>query len=79
MSGSGADPAGQALSSLPPAAVALIHLGLDDKERALELLGQAYEPSDFLLAFLKGYYMFDPLRGEPRFQAVLQQMNFPDT
>lgn len=63
---------------VPPTALALIHLGLDEQEKALELLEEAYEQSDVLLVSLKGYYMFQPLRVDPRYQELLRRMGFPE-
>jgi hypothetical protein len=40
-------------------------------------LERAYEEQDPSLFSLKMSPLLDPLRSEPRFQAVLRRMNFP--
>lgn len=39
---------------------------------------KAYEVRGLGLVFAKGYFMYDPLRDEPRFQELLRRMNFPE-
>jgi len=49
---------------------------LGDKEQALGGLEKAYEAKDFLMPFVNTDPVFDDLRAEPRFQAVLHRMGF---
>jgi len=58
----------------PPDCIAIIYLGLGDKDRALEWLRKAYEDRSFSLVFLKVDHMFDPLRSDPRFIALLKKV-----
>ena len=51
---------------------------LGDKEKALGLLEKAVEGKAFLAAFVKADPVFDPLRGEPRYQEILHRMNLAD-
>jgi TolB-like protein/Tfp pilus assembly protein PilF len=51
---------------------AIIRLGLGEYERALELLARAREERSAFLVFLKVEPMFDALRDDPRFAALLQ-------
>jgi eukaryotic-like serine/threonine-protein kinase len=60
-----------------PVWFAMMHLAMDHKQEALALLEQGYEQRDPAAVFLKGYYMVDPLRDEPRFQRLLERMGFP--
>ena len=53
----------------------LIHLGLGDREQALSWTEKAIEAKGFVSVGLNGDPRFDPLRGEPRFQAVIRRMN----
>jgi len=53
------------------------YLGLGDKDKALTWLEKGCEEHDQGLRFLKVNWTWDPLRSEPRFQAVLRRMNFP--
>jgi TolB-like protein/tRNA A-37 threonylcarbamoyl transferase component Bud32/Tfp pilus assembly protein PilF len=55
---------------------AMVWVGLDEKNKALENLEKAYEERESLMAWLKVWPIFDSLRSEPRFQAVLNKMNF---
>jgi DNA-binding winged helix-turn-helix (wHTH) protein/TolB-like protein/lipoprotein NlpI len=57
--------------------LAIIHLGLGDKERALELLGQAEQERDDWLLFLKVEPVMDSLRSDPRFQDLLRRVGLP--
>jgi len=58
-----------------PYLVALIYLGLEQKEEALELIEKAYEQRDNRLMYLKIDPMLDPLRSDPRFKELLKKMN----
>jgi tetratricopeptide (TPR) repeat protein len=51
---------------------ALVHLALGEKEKAIDDLERAYlERSDPFITFIKVNPLFDPLRGDPRFEALL--------
>ena len=58
---------------------ALVSLGLGDHRQALSWLETAAEERDPMLAFINVYYLYDPLRADPRFQALLRRMHFPET
>jgi len=60
-----------------PSVFAYAYLGLGEKDRALTYLEQAYEEQDPALFYLKVWPFLDPLRPEPRFQALLRRVNFP--
>ena len=49
-----------------------------DRGRALDYLEAAMRSRDPWLQFVKTYPLTDPLREEPRFQAVLRELKFPD-
>jgi eukaryotic-like serine/threonine-protein kinase len=57
-----------------PFCTAIIYLGLGDNERALDGLDKAYEARSPWLTFLKVDRIFDPLRSEPRFIALLKKV-----
>ena len=55
---------------------AYAHLG--DKEQVLDLLESGYREHCGYMTALKADPLYDFVRAEPRFQAVLRQMGFPD-
>lgn len=58
-----------------PYNLALIHIGLGQKDEAIQLLEETYEERDgYNIAFLKVEPMLDPLRGDPRFEALVQKV-----
>ena len=59
-----------------PYNLALVSLGLGDNARALDYLEQAYLANSQQLVWLKVDWTFDPLRGDPRFAALMKRMNF---
>jgi TolB-like protein/DNA-binding winged helix-turn-helix (wHTH) protein/Tfp pilus assembly protein PilF len=62
---------------VPAIALAHVHLGLGETEKALSLLEKAYEDHNVSLVWLKVHRRYDPLRSDPRFQNLLRPMNFP--
>jgi eukaryotic-like serine/threonine-protein kinase len=60
-----------------PYHLALIHLHLGERERALELLQNAYTIRDAWVVWLGVEPQFDPLRGEPAFEKILRAMRHP--
>jgi serine/threonine-protein kinase len=60
-----------------PTLLANVYLGIGDKDKALTWLERGCEDHDGWALDYKVIAFFDPLRSEPRFQAVLRRMNFP--
>jgi len=58
-----------------PYHMAYIYTGLGEQERALDFLERAYEERAGALFGVKGSFLFTPLRGHPRFKALLRKMN----
>jgi len=54
--------------------LAVLYLGLGQKDQALDLLDKAFEERASYLAFLKGDPRVDSLRLEPRFKALVAKM-----
>ncbi len=59
-----------------PFNLAVVYLGLGDRTRALDYLEQAYTANSLSLAWLKVDRIYDPLRSEPRFIALMKRLNF---
>jgi DNA-binding SARP family transcriptional activator len=54
--------------------IALIHLGLGEKEQAFGRLERAYQEHSDMLVYLNFEPRLDPLRGDPRFQDLLRRV-----
>jgi TolB-like protein/Tfp pilus assembly protein PilF len=61
-----------------PTNIVFIYIGLGEKDKAFEWLEKSYEQRGSWLIHLKVDPMFDSLRSDPRFQDLLEKMNFPD-
>ncbi len=57
---------------------AVMWMELGEKNKALDYLEKAYEERDSFMAWLKVWPVFDSLRAEPRFQAMLKKMNLDE-
>ena len=55
----------------------MVYLGLGQTDKALSCCEEAYEQRDVWVLTLKASPEFDPLRSNPRFQALVRRMNFP--
>jgi eukaryotic-like serine/threonine-protein kinase len=69
---------GGGASYISPARVAQVHLGLGDRAQALDWIERALAGRATELAWLGVQPMFDSLRDEPRFQAVLERIDLAD-
>ena len=56
---------------------AIIHLGLGETERALDWLEKGCEQRELPMIMTNVHPLYDPLRGEPRFEAIIERMRFP--
>jgi serine/threonine-protein kinase len=59
-----------------PFNLAMVYMGLGDKARAIDNLEKALEADSQMLAWIGYDAIFDSLRGEPRFIALLRRLNF---
>ncbi len=66
------------LGHVSPVLLAGLYARLGDREHALGLLETAYEQKRPRLMWIKARAVWDPLRAEPRFQALLRRMRFPE-
>ncbi len=55
---------------------AVAHLGLGENSRALDWLEKGCDCRESPLSALKVHPLYDPLRGEPRFQRLLERIGF---
>jgi len=63
---------------LPPVQRAFIHIGIGEHDEAIRLLEQAYEENSWFLVFMQIEPWLDPIRDDPRFDLIVQKMQFPD-
>ncbi|MGE5213498.1 MAG: TPR end-of-group domain-containing protein [Nitrospirota bacterium] len=61
---------------VPPFNLAIVYLGMDDHARALDYLEQAQAADSQWMMYLKLDRIFDPLRGDPRFIALMEKCHF---
>ena len=57
-----------------PAALAILHIGFGNTDRALDLAERAYEDRRGWLVYFKVNPMLDPLRDSPRFKALVAKL-----
>jgi serine/threonine-protein kinase len=62
---------------VPSTAFAVVHLGLGEYERALDWLEKGLAVHDPPLTMLYAHPVYDPLRGNPRLDALLRALKFP--
>jgi hypothetical protein len=64
------------LRHVPSASFAILHAGLDEIDQSLTWLETGCENHESQIAALKVHPVYDSLRGEPRFQAILHRIGF---
>jgi serine/threonine-protein kinase len=57
--------------------LAVLYVGLGDKDRALEQLNKAYEDRAGWIIALKSDPILEPLHSDPRFETLVSRMKFP--
>ncbi len=60
-----------------PYDIALVYIGLGEKDQAFAWLEKAYQAHSNDMSNLKADPTFDPVRSDPRFQDLLRRMKFP--
>jgi adenylate cyclase len=58
-------------------ALAQVYVGLNDYDKAIDYLEKGHEKGEFWSSVLKTYELWDPMREMPRFQGLLEKMNYP--
>ncbi len=59
---------------VPPAMIAMVYVGLGDKDKAFEWLDLACDEHGIFTDEIKVHPMFDPLRGDRRFEAIVRKL-----
>ena len=62
-----------------PVEVATLYVALGDADRAIDWAERAYDQRRGWMAYLNVHPILDPLRGEPRFRALVRKMGLPVT
>lgn len=65
------------LKYIDPVSIGLIYMGLGDKDRAMQYFEQGYKTRAHWMVYLKRAPPFDAMRGDPRFQKLIQELKFP--
>jgi hypothetical protein len=60
-----------------PAELAILYIGLGDKEGSLDELEKAYSAHDAQLQYLKADPHYDSLRSDPRFTDLIRRVRLP--
>jgi len=60
-----------------PSYEASVYLGLGEYDKAMDLYEKSYEQRSWGMLWLKIAHNLKPLRGTPRFERLMQKMNFP--
>jgi serine/threonine-protein kinase len=67
----------QKVRYVSPYDLAVLYTGLGDKDQAIEQLNKAYQQRSGWIITLKVDPLFDPLRSDARFAALVQSLNLP--
>jgi hypothetical protein len=54
-----------------------VHLGVGELESAVDYMEREYQNRGWFLLLLNRAPHFDPLRGTPRFDALVRRLGFP--
>ena len=63
---------------IPPSTFGFGYAGLDDWDAAFHWWEQAVEVRDPFIVAIKTWPFFDPVRGDPRYRAMLRRMNLSE-
>jgi serine/threonine-protein kinase len=63
---------------VPPYLFSWIYIGLEEADKCLEWLEKAVDDRDGMIIHIHVDPLYDPLRYQPRFQALLRKMNFTE-
>lgn len=65
------------LNYIDPVSIGLLYMGLGDKDLAMQYFEQGYETHAPWMVYLKRGPPFDAMRGDPRFEKLIQKLKFP--
>ena len=65
------------LNYIDPVSIGLIYMGLGDKDLAMQYFEEGYKTHAPWMVYLKRGPPFDAMRGDPRFQKLIQDLKFP--
>jgi len=68
---------GLKLNYIDPVSLGLLYMGLGDLDMAMEYFEKGYEIHAGWMPFLKRGPPFDAMRGDPRFEKLIQKLKFP--
>jgi len=68
---------GLKLNYIDPVSLGLLYMGLGDLDMAMEYFEKGYEIHAGWMPFLKRGPPFDAMRGDPRFEKLIQNLKFP--
>jgi hypothetical protein len=63
---------------MDPAAILFAYIGMGDREQSFAWLEKAYLQHSSVLTTLKVEPIYDPLRGDPRFQELLRRVRLAE-
>ena len=59
--------------------ISMVFVGLGDRDQAFQWLSRSCDERAGFMCFVPSLVVWKPLRADPRFQALLRRMNFPET
>ncbi len=62
---------------VPSSFIAILHLGLGERDKTFEFLERAYQEHDARLLWMLADPSFEPLRSDPRFKDLRRRMKLP--
>ena len=68
---------GLKLNYFDPVSLGLLHMGLGDKDMAMDYFEKGYDTHSGWMPFLKRGPPFDAMRGDSRFEKLIQDLKFP--
>ena len=59
--------------------IAMIYVGLDEKDKAFEWFEKAYQERSWFLMFIKMDPLMDSVRSDPRYLSLIRRIGIPGT